>query len=74
MQYLTDWRTALARDHLRTSAMTLAQVAELTDYGSPCAFATAFHRHHQQAPGSLRQQERAHTAGRPKTAGNVHIY
>ena len=69
MQYVTDWRMALARDHLRNSDMTLAQIAELTGYGSPYAFAAAFHRHHQQAPGSWRRQELARAAGRPPAAG-----
>jgi AraC-like DNA-binding protein len=57
MQYLTDWRMTLARDHLRSGESTLAQIADLTGYGSPYAFAAAFRRHHGQPPGSWRQQE-----------------
>ena len=30
MQYLTDWRMTLARDHLRAGELTLAQIAERT--------------------------------------------
>jgi AraC-like DNA-binding protein len=57
MQYLTDWRMTLARDHLRAGELTLAQIADLTGYGSPYAFAAAFRRHHGQPPGSWRKQE-----------------
>jgi AraC-like DNA-binding protein len=57
MQYLTDWRMTLARDHLRTDELTLAQIAERTGYGSPYAFAAAFRRHHGRPPGQWRQRE-----------------
>jgi AraC-like DNA-binding protein len=56
MHYLTDWRMALARDHLRTTDLTLAEIAERTGYGSPYAFAAAFQRHHHQPPGAWRRQ------------------
>jgi AraC-like DNA-binding protein len=59
MQYLTDWRMTLARDHLRTGEATLAQIAELTGYGSPYAFAAAVRRHHGQPPGTWRRRELA---------------
>ncbi len=42
MQYLTDWRMTLARDHLRAGELTLAQIAARTGYASPYAFAAAF--------------------------------
>jgi AraC-like DNA-binding protein len=71
MQYLTDWRMTLARDHLRTGASTLAQIADLTGYGSPYAFATAFRRHHGQPPGSWRQQEADRSV--PEPADGVHF-
>jgi AraC-like DNA-binding protein len=54
MQYLTDWRMALARDYLRTSDMDLAGIAELIGYGSQYAFASAFKRHHGCPPGAWR--------------------
>lgn len=57
MQYLTDWRMTLARDHLRTGELTLAQIAARTGYASPYAFAAAFRRHHGQPPGQWRQRE-----------------
>ena len=57
MQYLTDWRMTLARDHLRTGELTLRQIAARTGYASPYAFAAAFRRHHGQPPGQWRQRE-----------------
>jgi AraC-like DNA-binding protein len=55
MQYLTDWRMTLARDHLRSGDLTLTQIAQRTGYTSPYAFAAAFRRHHGQPPGRWRQ-------------------
>jgi AraC-like DNA-binding protein len=46
MQYLTDWRMALARDHLRTGELGMAGIARSVGYSSPYAFAAAFRRHH----------------------------
>jgi AraC-like DNA-binding protein len=56
MQYLTDWRVTLARDHLRAGALTIAQIATQTGYASPYAFAAAFRRHHGHPPGQWRRQ------------------
>jgi AraC-like DNA-binding protein len=74
IQYLTDWRMAIARDYLRTTDLTLARIGELTGYGSPYAFAAAFHRHHQLAPGAWRQQEQLRVAGQPATTDTIHIF
>jgi AraC-like DNA-binding protein len=71
MQYLTDWRMTLARDHLRTGELTLAQIADLTGYGSPYAFAAAFRRHHGQPPGSWRKQELVRS--NPDPTDSVHF-
>jgi AraC-like DNA-binding protein len=57
MQYLTDWRMTLARDHLRRGELTLTQIAARTGYASPYAFAAAFRRHHGRPPGRWRQRE-----------------
>ena len=62
MQYLTDWRMTLARDHLRRGELTLAQIAARTGYASPYAFAAAFRRHHGRPPGQWRQRELARRA------------
>jgi AraC-like DNA-binding protein len=55
MQYLTEWRMTLARDHLRSGELTLTQIADRTGYTSPYAFAAAFRRHHGQPPGRWRR-------------------
>jgi AraC-like DNA-binding protein len=57
MQYLTEWRMTLARDHLRAGELTLTQIADRTGYSSPYAFAAAFRRHHGQPPGRWRRDE-----------------
>lgn len=57
MRYLTDWRMALARDHLRNDELSLAKIADIVGYGSPYSFATAFTRHHGAPPGAWRRQE-----------------
>src|SRR6202035_323967 len=57
MQYLTEWRMTLARDHLRAGELTLAQIGARTGYASPYAFAAAFRRHHGVPPGQWRQRE-----------------
>jgi AraC-like DNA-binding protein len=57
MQYLTEWRMTLARDHLRSGELTLTQIADRTGYTSPYAFAAAFRRHHGQPPGRWRRDE-----------------
>ncbi|KUM99439.1 AraC family transcriptional regulator [Streptomyces yokosukanensis] len=59
MQYLTEWRMTLARDHLRADDLSLARIADTVGYGSPFAFAAAFRRHHGEPPGTWRQRERA---------------
>ncbi|MEY9844413.1 cupin domain-containing protein [Streptacidiphilus sp. MAP5-3] len=57
MQYLTDWRMALAREHLRTGELGMAGIARSVGYSSPYAFAAAFRRHHGEPPGAWRQRE-----------------
>lgn len=57
LQYLTQWRMTLARDHLRAGELSLANIAATVGYGSPYAFAAAFRRHHGIAPGTWRQQQ-----------------
>jgi AraC-like DNA-binding protein len=67
MQYLTEWRMTLARDHLRAGDLRLAQIADAVGYGSPFAFAAAFRRHHGDPPGTWRQRERAAAGTRSLT-------
>jgi AraC-like DNA-binding protein len=35
IQYLTEWRMTLARDHLRAGELTLTQIGTRTGYASP---------------------------------------
>lgn len=56
MQYLTDWRMTLARDHLCNGTMSLAEIADAIGYGSPYAFAAAFRRQQACRPDFWRQQ------------------
>ncbi|PRC45106.1 AraC family transcriptional regulator [Mycobacterium sp. ITM-2017-0098] len=44
MQYLLEWRVALAKDLLRTERPSIAQVAQRVGYQSATAFTTAFTR------------------------------
>jgi AraC-like DNA-binding protein len=44
MQYLLEWRVALAKDLLRTEAPSVAQLAQRVGYQSATAFTTAFTR------------------------------
>jgi AraC-like DNA-binding protein len=71
MQYLTDWRMALARDYLRNGELGLAKIANAIGYGSPYAFAAAFRRHHGLPPRAWRQRELTHT-GSPVVSDGIH--
>ncbi len=56
LQYVTDWRMTLARDHLRANDLSLARIASDVGYSSPYAFAAAFRRRHGIPPGAWRKQ------------------
>lgn len=51
MEYLLSWRMALAKNLLRTGAMTIDEVAGRIGYGSASTFSTAFSRHVGLPPG-----------------------
>jgi AraC-like DNA-binding protein len=70
IQYLTEWRMTIARDHLRADDLTLPQIAAAIGYNSPFAFAAAFRRHHGEPPGAWRQRERAPARTRLLTTGH----
>jgi AraC-like DNA-binding protein len=72
MQYLTEWRMTLARDHLRAGELTLTEIGMRTGYGSPYAFAAAFRRHHGVPPGQWRQGEMASRSDRREAGDRVH--
>ena len=54
MQYVTRWRMQLAVDALRTSDVTIGELAQRLGYRSEAAFARAFKRVVGSAPGSVR--------------------
>jgi len=71
VQYLTEWRMTLARDHLRAGELTLTQIGARTGYASPYAFAAAFRRHHGVPPGQWRHnQTTSPQAARAAADGN----
>ena len=51
MQYLLEWRMAIAKDMLRRDGPPLAEVAERVGYQSASAFSTAFRRLTGCSPG-----------------------
>jgi AraC-like DNA-binding protein len=54
MAYLTAWRLQLASRMLRSSAATLAEVADAVGYASEASFSKAFKRHAGVAPSEWR--------------------
>jgi AraC-like DNA-binding protein len=54
MQYLLQWRVALAKDILRREGMSLAQVAQRVGYSTASAFSTAFTRACGVSPSEFR--------------------
>lgn len=53
MQYLLEWRVALAKDLLRRERPSLAEVAERVGYQSASAFSTAFTRVTGRSPSEF---------------------
>lgn len=72
MQYLTEWRMTLARDHLRAGELTLAEIGARTGYASPYAFAAAFRRYNGLPPGQWRKREIANSPATQPAADQVH--
>jgi AraC-like DNA-binding protein len=58
-EYLLNWRMALAKDALRFSNRSLAEIALVSGYGSTSAFSTAFSRTVGIAPGAYRGKTKA---------------
>lgn len=56
IDYLLRWRIALAKDALRSSKLTLAEIAAMIGYQSASAFSTAFSRIVGDPPARYRQQ------------------
>jgi AraC-like DNA-binding protein len=53
MQYVLEWRIAIAKDVLRRERAPLAEVAEKIGYQSASAFSTAFSRHAGCSPSAF---------------------
>ncbi len=57
MQYLLAWRMALAKDLLRRSEGSVAEIAERVGYSSASTFSVAFTRHVGQAPTQYAREQ-----------------
>ncbi len=58
MRYLTSWRLQLAARKLRTSAESVAQIADSVGYGAVASFSRAFKRHTGVSPQQWRSRIR----------------
>jgi AraC family transcriptional regulator, alkane utilization regulator len=56
MQYLTQWRIALAAHQLRSGQLSLTRIADQIGYESEAAFSRAFKRAHGVPPGTWRRR------------------
>ncbi len=63
MQYLLEWRVALAKDLLRTERPAVAHVAQVVGYQSATAFTTAFARVAGCSPSEYARLAAAETTG-----------
>jgi AraC-like DNA-binding protein len=52
MEYVADWRMAIAKTLLRQGRLTNTEIALQVGYGSASAFGMAFVRHEGQSPGA----------------------
>ncbi|RYZ44069.1 MAG: AraC family transcriptional regulator [Myxococcaceae bacterium] len=59
MEYLLDWRMAVARGLLRRRELAISEVAERVGYSSASTFTTAFSRHVGQSPGRYARSSQA---------------
>jgi len=58
MEYLLEWRIAIAKDVLRRDRTPLSEVAEMIGYQSASAFSTAFTRHAGCSPSGFARSTR----------------
>ncbi len=59
MEYLLNWRMALAKDLLRRNAGRLAEIAERVGYSSASTFSVAFTRHVGRPPAQYAREQQA---------------
>lgn len=57
MTYLRNWRFEVARNRLRDTDQTLAEIAEQLGYESEASFSRAFKKATGQTPGSVRREK-----------------
>lgn len=72
LAYITRWRMELAAKMLRESAEPVARIASRVGYISETAFAKAFRRRRQLAPGQYRHGRSARRAPREVATGASH--
>lgn len=58
MEYVTDWRMAIAKTLLRQGKLTNTEIALQVGYGSASAFGMAFVRHEGLSPGAFAGKQR----------------
>ena len=68
MQYLTQWRMALAAHLLRSGRLSLTRIAEQIGYESDAAFSRAFKHEYGTPPGAWRRQPALTGPGNTQTA------
>ena len=59
LEYLIEWRMAVARDALRRNARSISELAFATGYESESEFSTAFRRVVGSSPKHFRDAQRA---------------
>ena len=59
LEYLIEWRMAVARDALRRNARSISELAFATGYEPTSAFSTAFRRGVGASPNHFRDAQRA---------------
>lgn len=62
--YLTKLRMEAAHRLLRTSGLSIAEIAHQTGYGQPAAFSAAFRRRFSETPKAVRRQARQSSTSR----------
>lgn len=67
LEYLIQWRMALARDALSRDLLTIPELSRATGYRSESAFSTAFRRIVGAPPAKFRAQERASAPAAART-------
>jgi len=69
MEVVAEQRMEHAAELLRKSKLKVAEISELSGYGSEAAFSRRFTRNFGMSPSQMREQARAAAAARPADAG-----